>query len=449
MTPSPAPALSGDRAPVIGRRPIFVLGILSLGFWVGLAHAGDLTTRIPVFLLLYGILFAAYVALIILSRAGDRLASGHGLKMAIAFAALFRLAAIQAPPSLSTDLYRYLWDGRVILTGVNPYRYAPEALELAPLRDEYHAAINNSNLPTIYPPIAQFVFAATAAVWPHPTGIKVAMAIADLMTVAALASLLAALQLRPGRLIVYAWCPLPILEFAGMGHVDIVGILFLVSALAALARNRCVLALAALGLSILSKIFPVILVPLFLGRTPPRTWVVLGGVLVLSVLPFLAPGVDPSYSLRTYVATWRGNDVLFAGLLHITGHPATAKAAALVVIALVALACLRRGAAIETTVLAMMTATLLLAPVLHPWYVTWLVPFLAVRPNPAGIAWTGTVALAYLAWTQFHESGIYTVEPWPRVLQLLIPLAVAVGWHWRGMRGEAQKGGTRLVGEAG
>ncbi len=426
-----------DRTPAVfsRRRPVFILGSLSLAAWVGLAFAGDLARKIPLFLGLYGALFAAYTCLLVLTRCGERLEIGRGLRAMVVFAVLFRTAAALAPPSLSPDLYRYLWDGRVLVAGVNPYRYAPDAPEVVHLRDEHYSSINHRELPTIYPATAQLVFAAVAMLWPHPSGIKVAMALMDILILAALASLLAARRLPRGRLLVYAWCPLPILEFAGMGHVDAIGIALLVAALAAFARARYGRGLAALGGAILGKLFPLLLVPAFLSRSPRRSWIVLPLLLIVGVVPFLTPGVDPTTTLRTFIAKWRGNDVLFAGLLALTGSLAAAKVAALFLVVLTAALCHRR-ASLEMTALAVMAAALLLSPVLHPWYITWIVPLLAVRPSVAGIAWTGSIALAYLAWSRFHATGEYAVAPAIRALELALPLAAQAG-AWRAGRRRA------------
>ncbi len=408
-----------------GRRLVFALGVLSLAGWAGLAAAGDLAPRIPLFLALHTVLFATYALLLVRTGAGARL-DRASLRLALGFAIVFRLAALAAPPSLSDDLYRYLWDGRVLASGVNPYRHPPAAAELVTLRDGHHAAINHPELPTIYPPAAQVVFAGVATVWPAPIGIKAAMAVMDLLALAALALLLRALGLPAGRLVVQAWCPLVILEFAGMGHVDAIGIALLTGALAALAAARHRLALAALGAAALAKLFPLLLVPAFLARTPRRAWFVLPLVLAAGVLPFAAHGVDPTGSLGTFAARWRGNDVAFAGLVALTGSPDTAKGLALLLLGGVLAACRLRRASLESTALAAMTAALLLSPVLHPWYLTWIVPLLAVRPEPALVAWTGSIALAYLAVSRELAVGVYEVRPWVRGLEFAIPLAIGV-----------------------
>lgn len=406
-------------------RAIIPLGVVSLLAWMGLAAAGDLTGRIPLFLVLYGVAFAGYTLLLWLTHWGDRIRGRRALATVILFAILFRGAAIAAPPSLSTDLYRYLWDGRVSRSGVNPFRHPPAATELAPLRDEFHARINHPELPTIYPPAAQAVFLLVASIWPRPVGIKLVMGLLDLLALAGVAALLRAIGRPLGRVVVHAWCPLSILELSGMGHVDAIGIALLVAALLALVRERHRLALGALGAAILGKLLPVVLLPSFAVRTRVRTWWVLPLVLVAGFLPFFAGGVDPTTSLRTFAVHWRGNDVIFCGLVALAGSPAAAKLVAALAIAIVVLVCLVRRVTATTSALVAISTVLLLSPVLHPWYLTWLPPLLALRPSIAGVAWTGTVALAYLAWGRFSTTGVYEVAASVRALELGLPLVAA------------------------
>jgi len=118
----PAAARGGSvQAPAgdSGRRLVFGLGVLSLLSWGGLALAGDLAPRIPLFLGLYAVLFAAYALLLIRTGAGARLDCASR-RLALLFAVAFRLAALAAPPTLYAELPRYLWDGRELASGENP-----------------------------------------------------------------------------------------------------------------------------------------------------------------------------------------------------------------------------------------------------------------------------------------------------------------------------------------
>ena len=113
-------------------------------------------------------------------------------------ALVLRLLALPMAPSLSNDILRYVWDGRVVLSGANPYRLAPEADELAPLRDTLWQEMDHKEVPTVYPPLALGVF-AVAATTPVPLlALRVLLMLADL----GLCALLLVLARELGRVAV-------------------------------------------------------------------------------------------------------------------------------------------------------------------------------------------------------------------------------------------------------
>jgi hypothetical protein len=164
--------------------------------------------------------------------------SNSTLLIAIGFAVLFRVSIVFAPPYLSDDIYRYIWDGRVQAAGINPYRYIPAAPELAQLRDDaIYPKINRREIAhTIYPPVAQLVFLLTTRISESVVWMKVTMVIFEMVAIWAIASLLNLLRRPRQLLLLYAWHPLVIWEFAGSGHVDAIAIGFI--ALAFLAWQR-------------------------------------------------------------------------------------------------------------------------------------------------------------------------------------------------------------------
>ena len=144
-----------------------------------------------------------------------------------------RLVFIPQTPTVSDDIYRYVWDGRVQEAGINPYRYPPNDPALVYLRDQaIYPGINRKPERTIYPPVAQAVF--RAIYWLHPDSVpwtKLAFVLLDLVTTALLVGLLVQAGTRPERVVLYAWHPLLILEVAHSGHIDAVAALFIVLAL--------------------------------------------------------------------------------------------------------------------------------------------------------------------------------------------------------------------------
>ena len=222
---------------------------------------------IRLFVALGAVGIVAYAAAAILILRGG--APAGSLAFILVTAALMRVAPLAAPAFLSSDLYRYVWDGRVQNAGINPYRYIPSAPELAPLRDDaVYPLINRSDYaPTIYPPVAQAIFAAIAAIWPSPTAIKAAMLGFEGVAVLVMLRLLRLAGLPRERVLLYAWQPLWPWEYAGNGHVDAAAMAFIGIAVLAVARRRDGWAGVALSAAVMVKLLPVVLVPaLWRGR---------------------------------------------------------------------------------------------------------------------------------------------------------------------------------------
>jgi alpha-1,6-mannosyltransferase len=221
----------------------------------------------------------------------------------VAFAA--RLAFIPQTPTVSDDLYRYVWDGRIQAAGINPYRYAPDDPAVARFRDRaIYPGINRKPVPTIYPPAAQGVFRLIYAL--HPDSVawtKLALTLLDLITMAMLVIVLARAGLRPERVLLYAWHPLLILEVGHSGHIDVVAALFLVLALWARTADRSALSGALLAGATLVKFYALVTLPALLS-TPRRNFRLLAGLMAttaLAYLPFLSVGTRVFGFLPGYV----------------------------------------------------------------------------------------------------------------------------------------------------
>jgi hypothetical protein len=188
----------------------------------------------------------------------------HGaIWFVLAAAMLARLPPLLDMPFLSSDVYRYVWDGRVQVAGFNPYSYIPADPALQPLRDTaIYPYINRANYaPTIYPPAAQLVFQAVAWVSQSVLAMKLAMVAFEALAIGAVLAMLRMARLPPERVLIYAWNPLSIWAFAGNGHVDAIAIGFLAVALLARGLKRDTLAGALLGAAVLVKMLPIVVAP--------------------------------------------------------------------------------------------------------------------------------------------------------------------------------------------
>jgi len=412
---------------------ILVAGGASLTLYLAALALPSWGREFTRFLPLYGALVVLYgIAALTLAR--SRRALDHRALLAWIWvgAIAFRAAVLASSPSLSDDLYRYIWDGRVLLAGINPYRFAPTAPELAHLRNTLWPLINNPGLPTIYPPVLQLVFAAVASVAPTVLGVKAAMAAFDLGAGWFLMKALRARGRPRVEVLFYLWNPLVVVEFAGQGHADAVGIFFLALALRAWAENRAFRSGVALVLAGLVKFLPFVALPLLLPKLRWK-WLLLPLLVALFYLPFLRDQVDALGSLGTYTAKWRSNDFLF-GLFYrepLTGSNeiplwhAKLWAAAVPAAVWLATAALRRPwpSVFSWTV----GAALLVSPIVHPWYVIWLLPAALFVLHPAWWVWAALAALAYIPLPGYLGDGIWTESGWIKALEylpvlLLLPL---------------------------
>ena len=173
---------------------------------------------------------------------------------------------LTAPPILSSDSYRYVWDGRVQAVGINPCRYVPADPVLASLRDPVvYPRINRAGYArTIYPPLEEVVFAVAGRVSDNVTGMRLVMLGFEAVGIVCLLRLLPLAGLPGERVLIYAWNPLALWSFANDGHVDAIAVGLLGLALLLRARHKDGWAGAALAGAVLAKFFPLVVVPAFL-----------------------------------------------------------------------------------------------------------------------------------------------------------------------------------------
>lgn len=187
----------------------------------------------------------------------------RALLLMFAASAALRLMMLAAPPFMSSDIYRYVWDGRVQQAGINPYVYVPADPALSFLRDpDVYPRINRAGYAhTIYPPAAQLLYRVSAAILPGVAGMKALMLLLEAGGVAALLALLARAGLPRMRAALYLCNPLAIWAVALDGHIDGAAIGFLGLCLLAAASNRRALSGALLAGAILTKFLPLLAAP--------------------------------------------------------------------------------------------------------------------------------------------------------------------------------------------
>jgi hypothetical protein len=345
--------------------------------------------RLLVLLALFGFACGCYFAAIRIALRQQQ--TRRLLALIVTAGIVFRATMVLSNPIEEIDLYRYLWDGAVVAQGVSPFRYSPQQVQAAstdaPLPDdlarlvrlresspemaEVLKRIHFAELPTIYPPVSQSVFALCTWLTPQAASLVVRLVLmkawfvtCDLLTLVIVIRLIRLSDRPVGLALVYAWCPLLIKEIANSGHLDSLAFLLTTFSLYLAARVlftpyrigsaqlTATMSAAVLALAVGAKIYPVILAPLlcasFVRRlgirgslVPALTFGILVAALALpmwpqgrtlAALPALeeaqapettgeAPPLppedisteprDPSQSVRAFLSKWEMNDFLF------------------------------------------------------------------------------------------------------------------------------------------
>jgi len=313
-------------------------------------------------------------------------------------AALWHFLFLLKTPGADDDIHRYLWDGRVQRLGYNPYIVIPNAPALAALHTPETHTLNHPDLPSPYPPGAQLFFRAVLAIHESVFALKLAFVLCDFALVLVLLDVLRNSGQGAHWVLAYAWNPLLATEVAGSGHIDIVGALLLLVSFAALGRRWRAVAALAFGLAVAVKLLPIVLLPLYWKRVRIHDGVLAAVVVGLLYLPFLNHGRIPVGSLGKYIQSFRFNDPVFA-LLERVAAPQLVAGLAVLVGCLTAIWMRRRSEEWFGDAFAWpMAASLFCAPVVYPWYLLWLLPFLRSASTLPIIVWTVSILPTYYVW---------------------------------------------------
>ncbi len=392
---------------------------------------------------------------------------------------VFRLLMLATDPSLSDDVYRYLWDGHLVSEGANPYAYAIAAPEVDPFEIPARRLANNTSLSSPYLPVANWLFglvdlATMATAGASTRAIQVVMVGFDLATAVVLSQLLAVAKLPRHRVLLYLWNPLVVIEIAHGAHLDAFMTFGVVVALwAGLARPETQhpgsrlapwLSPIALAAATLTRPIPLLVTPVLWWRWRWPQRLLYGALLIAAVVPFAggpkgwglsddADGAGVFGSARAYSQGFRFNASIYPWLESLFGA-GSAAASGIVAVAMTIVGggvwlMARRtpycDAALDSRRLLRLAAVpvaayVLLTPVLHPWYLILLMALLVFVPPTAPEAtdrwllvapwgWlAGTVFLTYLT---YDDPTAFAERDWVRIVEwvpTLIGLVVCGFW---------------------
>jgi len=330
-----------------------------------------------------------------------------------------RAVLVTAGPFFSSDINRYVWDGRVQAAGINPYTYIPADKHLESLRDtKVYPSINRKEYaPTLYPPGAQVIFFATYLIGGMSvTAMKVSMLFFEGITALFLILIFRRLKQPPVRVLFYLWNPLIIWELASSGHIDSAMIAMLAVAVWAYLTDRAIITGIFFALATLVKLYPAILFPAFYKKWDWKMPVAAGATTLIIFAPYLAAGrsllswTDHYFTEESYVS---GNRYYLYGKIHTMFPGFSLNAYVLMgMIGLLAaglMIILRNRQNNETVlgdVLALITLWMVIDSPHFPWYFTWLAFAAAIKPRPSYILLTGLAFIDYIGWIEQERSGI-------------------------------------------
>lgn len=361
----------------------------------------------------------------------------------LVLAALWHIPFLLAVPGPDDDIHRYVWDGRLQRLGLNPYLVVPNDPAFAALHTPETRTLNNPGVPTPYPPGAELFFRAIASVHESVFAFKAAFELCDWAIVFVLLDVLRRNRLGEHWVLAYAWHPLLAIEVAGSSHVDILGALLLAVSFAALLHRWRAPAAIAFALAVSVKFLPVVLLPLYWRRIRVRDAALASIVFALLYVPFLNRGRIPMGSLGTYVQAFRFNDPVFATLERFAS-PQFLVALAVLVGLLTAIWFRRKPIESSEAFAWPMAASLLCAPVVYPWYLLWLLPFLRSASTLPIVVWTISIIPTYNVWHLRATGRPWVLPGWVVPVEYgCVAVAAAILWL-RGPRATKPKQSVSL-----
>ena len=414
------------------------IGFLAAEIWLTIASHGGRTAQ---WLALAALVFSGLGCTLRLAFRRD--SSALDAYFVLFFAAATRLIPLFAQPLFDDDYFRFLWDGYQLINGVSPYSSTPAAnVALTDLSESWHdvlAQINHPDVPTIYGPFLQAVFALAVSVsGAQPMGLQVVFCGVDL----ALIAVLLRVGIAPRWVMMYVVNPLAIKEICFSLHPDGVIAAALVFAALALARRRTVMSGFWMAAVVCAKLPLALLVFALNVRDPSHRRAIFFAALMAVALyvPWMFGGTDPFIGLKMFARDWRFNALGFSAIELIAGAQARGVLTAFYLVSGLGLAVViaRHPVDIATALVLWLAVIVTFSPAVNPWY--WLahLPLAVIERKTRGRSlatpWVGSFALllAYVNGALLSEIGIvstlgaFEVHPAARIIEVfLIALALS------------------------
>jgi hypothetical protein len=303
----------------------------------------------------------------------------------IAFGILFRITLLPTLYSTSDDVHRYLWEGKVIVNGHNPFTTPPEDSSLIYLRDDNYEKVTFKNMAAIYPPISQIIFAINYLVAGNRIiFLKIIYLIFEFATLIFLLKLLLLNGKEPKLILLYAWLPLPIMEYFINAHIDTIGITFLVLFLYYFEKGRFNFSSVLLAFAFLSKLLALLILPLIIKKLGVRKAIVYFAVFVITCLIFYVPFVYGNINVLTglfrYLQHWEFNGSVYNILKALSSRGDIARLICSILLAISILLISVTYRDFLKGVFAVFLCIIIFSTTLYPWYLGWIAAANVLNP---------------------------------------------------------------------
>jgi hypothetical protein len=453
---------------------IIITGVIIEVLCVATASLGDIKKNIPCFAILYIVSFIAYIFTVFyISKSRDINEedvnkSRKILWIIIIFALMFRLTLLPMAPS--DDIYRYLWEGKLQLNGISPYSHSPESSSLEHLRDGFFPGINHKHLITIYPPLTLMVFAITGFISYSLISMKSVFLVFDVLSIFLLLRFLKVMGKSQLNVLIYAWSPLILISFAARGHCDSLQIFFIILAMYLCAIRKNLRSTVSIALAAMSKFIFIIIAPFLIPAKKFKYALVLFSVIAILYLPYISAGKGLFSTLFHFGTQYHFNDSAhFLIFCLCVGSPLASKIVTALIFGTVLIFLYKRHLNLfipdenENPPLSLLSTRprqnavarpedlvgrglanglagreegfekrgniemnnfvlnyafvaigtfLILTPTLHPWYLTWIIPFLCFNKSRAWLILTGTVVCYYFMNHELFSKMIWHNNEW-------------------------------------
>ncbi len=365
---------------------VIALGICAILFevlyllYAGLSASRGIKQNIMLFMIVYGIAFIVFAYSWYLLRAEGEAA--HIQKWFLPFIILsgliFRITLIPTEPSTSDDYYRYVWEGKMIANGYNPYEYAPGDTALNKLHSNIlPEKVTFKKLTTIYPPAAQVLFTAAYTIGGEtPLGLKIFFLLAELCSLLLIIKLLRYSGKNTRYVLLYAWLPLPIMEYMINAHIDVAALPFFLAFVLFVLKEKPTPAAIMFALCFLMKSYAVFALPLLLYKISFKkisTFIPVAVVIIIAAyIPFLNQRHSLTDMLSTYLVNWEFNGSFFNLFKLITLDGIKLR---MLCLALLAVSVLYVSFAVKLPMYKLTWIYICVAAfttTVYPWYLGWL-----------------------------------------------------------------------------